>query len=124
MPNMSSFANMGASPQALRDNMTEHPCKEVVDFYSNPLQIEDVRKFMNKYLAHHGLPPLEPLDGDQSVPPSSLCTRAGLRTLADKMQRQCTMANRMQQQCDSKAQGVSDAKRNMCPFQWRVRLMM
>jgi hypothetical protein len=44
----------------MRDDMTEHPCKDVVDFFNNPLRIEDVRKFLNKYLAHHGLPPLAP----------------------------------------------------------------
>lgn len=50
--------------------MTEHPCKDVVDFFNNPLRIEDVRKFLNKYLAHHGLPPLAPLvDEPATVPP-------------------------------------------------------
>ena len=55
----------------MRDDMTEYPCKDVVDFFNNPLRIEDVRKFLNKYLAHHGLPPVAPLvDEPEAAPPA------------------------------------------------------
>jgi hypothetical protein len=118
--------------------MTEHPCKDVVDFFNNPLRIEDARKFLNKYLAHHRLPPLAPLvDEPEAVRPAlqadSVVCRARalacapwpanpcLRTLASEPlpAHPCLRTLR----CEAmRAQSLSDADVRI--YKWRARLML
>ena len=68
------YANLGhhlhiarAAAQAMRDSSTEHPCKEVVEYFENPAVFQDVRTFLNRYLQKHGCEPLAAV-GDAAVP--------------------------------------------------------